>query len=241
MSAVPGTEIICLMEASLDGRVDESRWSKLYDKEGEGDPDVFYETYNTLNEDAALYGKETVRRHVVKKLFACDNPVPPVSLTPFRGIRETPAMAAVFDSHGTLAYQEPKVFGHSTVAVLGSDLVSEQYLRYLRSREISYTFAGKDGRDCAQAVRSLYQDFGLKKMYLAGGGLLNGSFLKQGLIDWLYLVLYPGIDGLSGVNSIFEYKGKAGELPCQGQSLELISCDVVRAGVVLLKYRFHRD
>jgi len=28
-------------------------------------------------------------------------------------------------------------------------------------------------------------------------------------------------------------------LPTKGQSLELLSCKVVRAGVVLLHYRFH--
>ena len=107
------------------------------------------------------------------------------------------------------------------------------------SKEISFTFAGKDGHDIKKALKSLYSDFGIKNVLLCGGGILNGSFLKLGLIDELYLVLYPGIDGLSGVKSIFEYEGKEGEKPCDGQSLELLSCDVVRAGVVLLRYRFH--
>ena len=40
------------MESSIDGRLDESRWSVLYDSNGEGEPDVYYETKAKLNPES---------------------------------------------------------------------------------------------------------------------------------------------------------------------------------------------
>lgn len=228
------------MECSIDGRLDESRWSKMFDPNGEGDPDVYYETRAKIDADAALLGRVTVQKHYAKNIFKTENHTVASQLTPFRGIRTNQKMLAVFDSTGMLAYESNEISGSTVVTVLGSKLVSEEYLDFLRSKEISYTFAGDDGRDLNAALHSLYNDFGLKHVLLAGGGLLNGSFLKAGLIDELDVVVYPGLDGLNGVNSIFEFKGEKNEKPCQGQTLELLDVAKCRAGVVLLRYAFHR-
>lgn len=232
-------KITCLMESSIDGRLDESRWSVLYDAKGEGDPDVYYQTKADINPEISILGKETVLKHHCDTPFLSDTFTRIKNPKPFLGIRSNAQMTAVFDSKGIIAYKNNEIWGTTLMVVLGEDLASEEYLDYLRAHEISYTFAGPDGHDIRKALQSMYSDFGIKKVLLCGGGILNGSFLKQGLIDELYLVLYPGIDGLSGVNSIFEYQGDKDELPTKGQSLELLSCKVVRAGVVLLHYRFH--
>jgi len=52
-------------------------------------------------------------------------------------------------------------------------------------------------------------------------------------------MIYPGIDGLSGRPSIFEYLSKEGEVPSVEQSLELISHKVLENGVIWLQYKFH--
>lgn len=232
-------KITCLMECSVDGRIDESRWSVLFDKEGEGCVDVYNETLASINPEVCLIGRSAVFKHHCNKLFRKDPHTKVKNKKPFLGIRKHGRIAAVFDPRGTIAYENNNIFGNDLLVVLGYDSTSEEYLEYLREKEISYTFAGADGYGLKEALSSLYSDFGLKNVLLCGGGVLNGSFLKQSLIDELYVVLYPGIDGLSGVSSIFEYKGKSDELPCKGQSLELISCQVLRAGVVRLRYRFH--
>lgn len=231
--------ITCLMECSVDGRLDETRWSKLFDERGEGTPDVFYETFDLLSPECSLIGKTSVQKHCDVGEFKAPRTDEPVPDPFFRGIRSRSMLTAIFDSRGTLSYNSNIIFNGTAVAVLGRRCVSEAYLRHLREREVSYTFAGDDGRDLHEAVRSLREDFGVKNMVLSGGGVLNGSFLKAGLIDELYLVLYPGIDGLHGIYSIFEYFGTPGELPCAGQSLELLSCEQCRAGVVRLRYKFH--
>lgn len=77
--------------------------------------------------------------------------------------------------------------------------------------------------------------FGVRSISLQGGGIINGTFLAAGLVDELSLVIYPGIDGLSGVPSIFEYLGKPGMKPAAGQTLELKSAERLEKGVVWLR------
>lgn len=233
-------KITCLMECSLDGRIDEQRWSPLFDQEGEGNPDVYYETRNLIDPQVALLGRNTIERNFVSKKFESPSFTKPASFKPFLGVRKHEKLTAVFDAHGTLAFDSNSIWGSTLIVILGEDYASEEYLDYLRQREISYTFAGSDGHDLKKAINSLYDDFGLKNILLAGGGILNGSFLKAGLIDELYLVLYPGIDGKTGGSAVFEYIGTDTDKPCEGQTLELLECKVVRAGVVLLHYGFHK-
>ncbi len=35
----------------------------------------------------------------------------------------------------------------------------------------------------------------------------NGAFLKAGLIDEISVLIHPAVDGLAGVQTIFEYQG----------------------------------
>lgn len=49
-----------------------------------------------------------------------------------------------------------------------------------------------------------------------------------------------GIDGLSGVPSIFEYVGSATDRPAAGQSLQLLSAEQREHGVMWLRYKFHK-
>lgn len=239
MVTTPSQRVICLMESSVDGRIDESRWSVLYNEKGEGDPDVYYETQKKIRADVFVLGVNTVKRHHCSDEFTSSTHTKVENPEPFLGIRSHSKITAVFDSKGSVAYKTNNLGNTTLMVILGEDTCSQEYLDYLREREISYTFAGKDGNNIRKALNSLYSDFGLRKVLLSGGGKINGSFLKQGLIDELYLIIYPGVDGLSGVGSIFEYEGKPEDKPGKGQSLELISCEAVRAGVVRLRYKFH--
>lgn len=52
--------------------------------------------------------------------------------------------------------------------------------------------------------------------------------------------MYPGIDGLAGVSSIFEYAGARDERPADGQSLRLIGAEMLEGGMVWLRYQVER-
>lgn len=52
--------------------------------------------------------------------------------------------------------------------------------------------------------QKLYSLFGIEKLMVAGGGVMNWSFLAQGCIDELSLVIAPVADGSTTAVSIFE-------------------------------------
>jgi riboflavin biosynthesis pyrimidine reductase len=62
----------------------------------------------------------------------------------------------------------------------------------------------KDSLDLALVLKKLYKLFGIKRIRIDGGGHVNGSFLKAGLIDEFSLVLAPLADGTIGAPTIFE-------------------------------------
>jgi riboflavin biosynthesis pyrimidine reductase len=79
--------------------------------------------------------------------------------------------------------------------------------------------------------------YGVKKLLLEGGGGINGSFLKQRLIDEFSTLIYPAIDGLAGVQSIVDYHGTKDERPGAGQALRLIGCGTLDGGMVWLRHK----
>ena len=76
-------------------------------------------------------------------------------------------------------------------------------------------------------MEELGKAFRLKTLLLEGGGRINGSFLKAGLIDEISLLVYPGIDGLSGMPTIFEHAGGEDGQPAVGQTLRHIATETL--------------
>jgi riboflavin biosynthesis pyrimidine reductase len=87
------------------------------------------------------------------------------------------------------------------VVVLAED-VSDAHLAGLRSENISYIFAGQSELDLALALDILNRKLGIARLLVEGGGIVNGSFLRAGLIDELHLILNPSVDGGSGAPSV---------------------------------------
>ncbi len=85
-----------------------------------------------------------------------------------------------------------------------TEQVSPAYLGYLRQLGISYLFAGKGALDCGLVLRKLKKLFHIERLLIAGGGTVNWSFLQEGLIDELSLVIAPVADGGTDSVSIFE-------------------------------------
>ena len=88
--------------------------------------------------------------------------------------------------------------------------VDPRYLAYLRQFDISYVFAGEETLDCALLLHKLKTMFGIEKLMVAGGGLINWSFAQAGLLDEVSIVMAPVADGSTSTVSIFE---KADFLP----------------------------
>ena len=63
--------------------------------------------------------------------------------------------------------------------VTGATSVS--YLADLREHRISYIVAGEAALDCRIAAEKLKELFGIRTLLICGGGLINGTFLQQGI------------------------------------------------------------
>ena len=153
--------------------------------------------------------------------------------------RKGRGVALAIDPHGKVHYRQDNAGGDHIIAVLG-EAVSDDYLSELQEDGISYLFAGPDGSDLSGALEELGKAFGLKTLLLEGGGRINGSFLKSGLIDEISLLVYPGIDGLSGIPTIFEYAGGEDEQPAGGQTVRHIATETLEGGMVWLHYRVEK-
>ena len=116
----------------------------------------------------------------------------------------------VTDPMGKIRYEDDNADGENIITIL-SEQVTTEYITHLQTYGISYLFAGKEGKDINLALEILRVEFGIEKLVLEGGGIINGTFLKAGVIDELSLMIYPGLDGLAGTSTIFDYVGKEGE------------------------------
>ncbi len=84
------------------------------------------------------------------------------------------------------------------------------YRAYLRERKVSYILAGEEMLDGKIAVEKLYRLFGIGTLLICGGGTVNWTFLRQGVVDELSLVIAPAADGDPDSVTVFE---KSGLLP----------------------------
>ena len=78
------------------------------------------------------------------------------------------------------------------------------YRAYLREYGVSYILAGKTELDCKIAAEKLYDLFEIGMVLICGGGMINWTFLQQGVVDELSLLLAPAADGVPSTPSVFE-------------------------------------
>ena len=191
--------IICHMLTSLDGKV---TGKFLDDKKIEHLIDEYYRIHSELKGDAFACGKNTFLEGFVK-----DNKV---DFSKYSGIKvnknedyiyekisDFKFYGVCFDRKGTLCWKEnvlkddlPGYINAHVIQVM-TEQVSEEYLAFLRSLGISYIISGKDDINLEECLEKLRMKFGIKVLLLEGGSLINGSFMKAGVIDEISLVQCP--------------------------------------------------
>ena len=75
--------------------------------------------------------------------------------------------------------------------------------------------------------------YGLDKLLLGGGGVLNWSFLEAGLVDEVSLIVAPAVDGDPQDTALFNsrFTGKSGPI-----GFTLNSAEVLDGGTLWLRY-----
>ena len=108
------------------------------------------------------------------------------------------------------------------------------YKAYLRETGVSYIVAGKDRLDCQMAMEKLYRLFHIEKLLICGGGMVDWSFLRAGMVDELSLFLAPVSDGSQGTASLFS------RMPGEenGQPVEFVLKDMEKVGEGGLRLKY---
>ena len=226
--------------SSVDGRLLNERWTEPYD----GTPasallQVYASIGRELGTDAWMFGKNTLRAIFPYKWSIDGHTVPSDYPAVFIGERHSERIFIVADPEADTYFTSSVWRGDNILVIVGRN-ATEEYLTHLREKRISYLIVN-DATDLREGLEAVGREFGIRSVSVQGGGILNGALLADGLIDELSLVVYPGIDGLSGIPSIFEYMGGATEYPAQGQRLQLLSASQREYGVMWMRYEFHKD
>ena len=218
--------VICHMVASLDGRIITRRWGE------KPDTSAYETTAARFDAQAWLCGRVTMEQDFTKGLapaIVSGDTVP--DRQDFVADAEATSFAVAVDAGGKLGWESGYIDDDHLIAVL-SEQVSDEYLAYLRRQGVSYLFGGANELDFGVVLDKLGRLFPIKTVLLEGGGHLNGSLLKAGLVDELSLLQYPVIDGAGSSAAVFEQ----GVQPGPAVALELRQVEQLAGGLVWLRY-----
>lgn len=228
--------IICHMSTSLDGKI---TGSYMETPEAES----AFEEYERINQfyhpQAWINGRVTIDENFTfyEKPELSENTLP-IPHDDFVAVSNAENYIAAADSSGRLGWKQnyveyarrPKAY----VIEILTEQVSDAYLSFLQEKEISYIFAGTDMIDFTVAVKKLKSLFGIEKLKLSGGGVLNWSFAQAGLIDELSLIIAPVADGATDTPTLFERSEKLP--PHVPVGFHLKSVEAAKGGCVWLRY-----
>ena len=191
--------IICHMMASLDGRIDCDMTEQI------DDTNHYYEALDQLECPSVMEGKITLVKHSAQPgFFQGTQPYKNAGRQVYKAV-EAKGYAIGVDTSGTLLWGDDTTehFGKPLLMIL-SEKASEEYLDYLKSKQISYLTIGQDAIDLKAAMEILHREFGVQRLAVVGGGHINGSMLDLGLIDEVSMMYGYGIDGREGMAAAFD-------------------------------------
>lgn len=164
----------------------------------------------------------------------------PAARTDYVRVCDAEKYLVAIDPHGRLGWTSDKPVGRPSLAdahiveVLCED-VSDAYLAHLERLGVSYIFAGEQELELAVALEKLGRYFGIGRVLLQGGGIVDGSFAAEGLVDELSLVVAPVIDCSTGVPTAFE-TGPFLREPIAALAFELLDVERLAGGGLWLHY-----
>ena len=187
--------IICHMVTSLDGKV---TGKFLYANECHEATAAYYQINRDFKADAYACGRVTMEGSFTGGWY------PDLSayallydISDYLVEERSGIYAVAFDPHGrlgwrgTLIIDEDPSYDKAQIVEVLTRQVDPRYLRYLQVAGIPYIFAGEDELDIEEALQKLQTCFGINKLLLEGGSILDGAFQRAGVIDELSLVMAP--------------------------------------------------
>lgn len=189
--------IICHMMTSIDGRVDCAMTAKLRGV------DDYYATPEALNAPTTVSGRHTAELELALHGTFKNAQSTPAGRDCFYKEASAAGYNVIVDSRGQLLWPDQSAESRPLL-VITSRRASTAYLEYLRGLHASYIVAGETQCDLKAASAVLFREFKVERMTVVGGPIINGAFLKAGLLDEVTLLMGPGIDGRSSEQGVFE-------------------------------------
>lgn len=219
--------VILYNAVSLDGRITGF----------DADVELYYDLASKWDVNAVLMGSNTVLTGFGVK----SGQTVPESEDAFQPREKDPddkrPLLVVPDSRGQIRVWSEilKMPYISDVLVLCSRSTPREYLDFLDERYIDYLVVGYQQVDLENALEELYTKFGVKRVRVDSGGVLNGILLRQGLVDEIHLLVHPELVGGTTNNSIFQKHGTDDEL--DPIKLHLEGMEKIKDGIIYLRYR----
>lgn len=195
---------ICHILSALDGKIT----GAFMGTEAAGKVGEEYARIRTeYRADAWLYGTVTTKEFTGGRKPELE-PVSEVPVGDFVAEDQASLYFVSVDTQGEIGWESGtfRKAGRPDAHVI--EILTEQapaaYRAYLRKRGVSYILAGSEALDSRLAAEKLHQIFGIHTLLICGGGTINWTFLQQGAVDELSLLIAPTADGNPDSVTVFE-------------------------------------
>ncbi|MGG5332574.1 dihydrofolate reductase family protein [Enterococcus sp. AZ163] len=198
--------IVCHMLTSLNGKIS----GPFMNTAGAEVASDVYETTNTrYHSQAWLCGRVTMEENFTNYQKPVLKPVDhPVSKEDFIAEKQATMYIVSADPSGKVGWDKNYIDyakrPRAHIIEVLTERVSDAYIAFLREKKISYIFAGKETIDFRLAAEKLLKLFRIETLMVSGGGVVNWSFLQEGIVDEVSVVVAPVTDGQRETHTIFE-------------------------------------
>lgn len=227
--------VICLMQSSLDGGLHPSKFTASPDGDVKAWGSLYEALHDSLGGDAWLVGRRTMAEMAKGEPHAPAEHVP-VDRPLHVACRDAKPYAVAVDTRGELNFRSGEVGGDRAIVLLGSG-VGDAHLAELTGDGVSYVVSTSERADLAAALAVLKREFGIERLILEGGAEIVGSFLAEGLVDELHVIVAPALDARRNMESFVVHgdAGLAGKV-----RLSFLACTPLDHGAVHLSYAVQR-
>jgi riboflavin biosynthesis pyrimidine reductase len=195
--------VICHMMSSIDGKITDG--GSVFDDSMK----VYDEIHCQYAAEAWMCGRKTMEMFASDLSEKLPDLYQEVSGYDYIAKQKNENFTITADTKGSLRWMNNTIIGFNKnfinhLIILVAINTPKPYLQYLQSKGISYLFAGENEIDFKIAFSKLKEKFGINKLLLEGGGLINGSVLDQGLINEISLIVLPIVVNNSKTPALFE-------------------------------------
>ncbi|MFS8130522.1 MAG: dihydrofolate reductase family protein [Candidatus Dojkabacteria bacterium] len=195
------TYVICHMMITLDGKI-------TYGLVQGKDPgfsvfssymDLYNATQDKLMANAWMCGRVTMQEFTKESGTSLEEYKDKVedSNEDYIFKNELNSYAVGIDTKGTLRWENNFLdlgdVGKFNLIMIVTKQTPKEFLAYLKSKNVSYIFAGESEVNFKEVFTKLKTKFEIEKICLEGGGSINGSVIDEELIDEISLLVLPKV------------------------------------------------